>query len=212
VRREGRLTAAQRVALDTLWERHGLAARETLRCIGTEGSCCLEIGCGSGEVLLALADRRPDILFLGAEVYRPGLGRVLRNIEARGIANIKLLAEDVWELLDSASSGPWLDRLLAFFPDPWPKSRHHKRRLINQAFVDRVGAVVRPQGRVALATDDPGYAAQMLRLFDGPDWQNLAGRGRFAPRPRWRPVSRYEMRARRLGHTVFELAFCRTGP
>lgn len=210
VRREGRLTPAQRLALDELWPRYGVGDADLAvpnKVFLREAPCCLEIGCGTGEVLLSLAQQRPEFNYLGVEVYRPGLGRMLRALQATHCDNVRLIAADVFDVLQRSTQVPWLDWVLIFFPDPWPKKRHHKRRLLDSAFVAALRPALRPQARIAVATDWQDYAEQMLETLQGAGLTNLAGVGRFSPRPLWRPMSRYERRAERLGHRVFELSF-----
>jgi tRNA (guanine-N7-)-methyltransferase len=210
VRREGRLTQAQRLALDELWPCYAVADEQLAdpaKAFRRAAPCCLEIGCGTGDVLMSLARQRPDFNFLGAEVYRPGLGRMLRALQATHCDNVRLIAADVFELLECSATAPWLDWVLMLFPDPWPKKRHHKRRLLDHIFLDALRPLLRSQARIAVATDWQDYAEQMLETLQGAGFVNLAGEGRFAPRPRWRALSRYEQRAMRLGHRVYELSF-----
>lgn len=212
VRREGRLTRAQARALEGLWPRYGLrpeALQDLEQAFGRPGPVTLEIGFGSGDALVALARRHPERRYLGIEVYRPGIGRVLQRLAAEGIENVRLLEGDATELLPWLPAGV-LDEILIFFPDPWPKKRHHKRRLIQPAFVVELVRVLRPGGRLHLATDWEDYALHMLEVLERAEGlENLAGPGCFATRPASRPETRFERRGRARGHRVWDLRYGR---
>jgi tRNA (guanine-N7-)-methyltransferase len=213
VRREGRLTAAQGRALDAasggLLLPVGAAPLDPAALFGRHAPLGLEIGCGAGESLLHAARRHPEMDFLGVEVYRPGLGRLLQALDQGGIPNARVLCQDAVEVLHRLPLG-CLSEAWAFFPDPWPKKRHHKRRLIQPGFVRLLAGRMRRGGRLRLATDLADYAEAMLAAVAGSGlFLNGAGPGRWAPRPETRPVTRYEARAHRLGHTVHDLAFLR---
>lgn len=210
VRREGRLTPGQRQALDTLGRRYGLDSQSTAdldAVFGRRAPRHLEIGCGAGDLLEALAAAHPDNDYLGVEVYRPGLGRLLARIHERGLANVRLVGEDAVEWLAQGLAPASLDAVYVYFPDPWPKKRHHKRRLVQPPFAALLRSRLKSHGRVFMATDWDDYGEQMLAVMEGCGWVNLAGSGRRAPRPRWRPLTRYERRALRLGHEVQDFVF-----
>jgi len=212
VRREGRITEAQRRAFETLSSCYQVPGGEGVLDLAAlferEAERYLEIGCGAGETLVALAARHPENDYLGVEVYRPGLGRLLRDIAAAALVNVRVFVDDAAEVLaervpDQALSGAYL-----FFPDPWPKSRHHKRRLIQPPFATLLREKLRPHGRVFVATDWEDYALHILSVMSGEaGFVNLAGTAAFAPRPCWRPLTRYEQRARRRGHLVRDMVF-----
>jgi tRNA (guanine-N7-)-methyltransferase len=211
VRREGRITAAQKLALQDFGPDYCLADRDAATDLAAlfpkPGPLHLEIGCGTGETLLALAALHPDNNFFATEVYRPGIGSLLRRLAGMELRNVRILAQDVVLCLVQTIADHSLAGVYVFFPDPWPKKRHHKRRLIQAEFVRRLRPKLQSQACVLLATDDPGYAQQMLSVMETNGYENLAGAGRFAPRPGWRPVTRYEARGLRLGHPIFDLAF-----
>jgi tRNA (guanine-N7-)-methyltransferase len=213
VRREGRMTPAQQRALQHLWPRFGLEPQGLIDLdawFGRRAPRTLEIGFGNGETLLALARAEPQSDFIGIEVHRPGVGRVLMELDKQGISNVRLLCMDAVEALEHHLPDAGLDRVLLFFPDPWPKKRHHKRRLVQPGFVELVARKLRPGGAFHLATDWQDYAEQMLAVLEASDsFENSAGRGQYAPRPGFRPVTRFERRGRRLGHGVRDLAFAR---
>ena len=212
VRREGRLTAAQARALDRLWPRYGvepLALAETLDRLNRLGPVTLEIGFGNGEGLLELAMAHPGRQYLGIDVYRPGIGRLLQALEQQDIENVRVIQGDATECLPLVPTGA-LDEVLVFFPDPWPKKRHHKRRLIQAPFVRELGRVLHPGGRLHLATDWEDYARHMVAVLEqNPEFENPAGPGHFSERPRTRPLTRFERRGLDRGHAIFDLLYVR---
>lgn len=211
VRREGRLTAGQRRALDELWPRFGLETGARLdldKVFGRHAPRTLEIGFGNGAALTAMAENRPDCDFIGIEVHRPGVGRLLLELESRGLENVLIFREDAIQVLNKCLPDNSLDRLLLFFPDPWHKKRHHKRRLVQPVFLALVARKLVPGGILHMATDWENYAEHMLRVSDAsPDFRNCAGAGHFSPQPDYRPVTKFEQRGQRLGHGVWDLLF-----
>lgn len=214
VRREGRLTPGQQRALDTLMPRFGIEYHDQrLDLDGIFGRAAprtLEIGCGNGDTLLDLARRHPDRDFIGIEVHRPGIGRILMGVEEHGLTNVRVICHDAVEVLEHMIPPESLDAVLLFFPDPWHKKRHHKRRIVQPDFVARVVRALRPGGLFHLATDWQDYAEHMLRTVDASTaFSNLAGAGHFSPRPAERPLTRFEQRGLRLGHGVWDLLYRR---
>jgi tRNA (guanine-N7-)-methyltransferase len=213
VRREGRITEGQRRALAEHWPRYGLdtATKGTLdlaSIFGRHAPVVLEIGCGDGLNLFDMAQRHPEQDYIGAEVYRPGLGALLLKLAGSNTANVRLTDGDAVELLHERVPERSLEAVHILFPDPWPKKRHHKRRLIKHAFAALLANRLKRHGRLYLATDWPDYALHMLAVLDAePGLINLAGPGQFAPRPHWRPTTKYERRAQRLGHSFFDLIY-----
>ena len=214
VRREGRLTAGQQRALDELLPRYGVDGDGPIdfaRLFGRRAPLTLEIGFGNGASLATMAAAAPEQDFVGIEVHRPGVGQLLAELERRGLGNVRVLCDDAVDILRQRIAPASLDRVLLFFPDPWPKRRHHKRRIVQPAFVELVASRLRPGGLFHLATDWQPYAAHMLRVLDAcPAFENTAGRGRCAGRPADRPPTRFEQRGRRLGHGVHDLLYRRT--
>jgi tRNA (guanine-N7-)-methyltransferase len=214
VRRQGRFTPAQRQAFTTLWAGRGLTLGQTPIDVTSLFPGCerivLEIGSGMGYTLAELAAREPRSGFIGVEVHRPGVGKLLALAEEQGLGNLRVFCEDAVEVLQHGIADGVLDAVLLFFPDPWHKKRHHKRRLVQPAFVELLRRRLRPGGMLHMATDWEDYAQQMLEVLEAaPGWRNTAGPGQFSPRPDSRPVTRFEERGRRLGHTVRDLVFLR---
>jgi tRNA (guanine-N7-)-methyltransferase len=214
VLREGRLTAGQERAFAELWPRWGVEYTGTpldlAALFGNESPVWLEIGFGNGDSLAALAERHPERNYLGVEVHQPGVGHLLLRLNTLGLGNVRVLRHDAVEVLSYALAPASLAGALLFFPDPWHKRRHHKRRILQPAFVALLARVLRPGGLFHAATDWEDYAQQMLAVLEGsPTFENVAGPGAFSPRPEERPLTRFEQRGRRLGHGVWDLVFRR---
>lgn len=214
VTRAGRITEAQERALGELWPKYGVEfAPQPLGAqalFGREAPRTLEIGFGNGEHLLALAAAHPERDFIGVEVHRPGVGRVLLGLDKAALGNVRLVCHDAVEVLEQQIPRAFLDELLILFPDPWPKKRHHKRRLIQGPFTALAAARLAPGGVLRLATDWEPYALEMLEVLrHTADLENLSEYGGFMARPSERAPTRFERRGERLGHAVWDLAFRR---
>jgi len=214
VTRAGRITAAQERALGELWPRYGVEHREepldARQLFGREAPCTLEIGFGNGENLAALARAHPERDYLGVEVHRPGVGRLLLSLEHGRLTNVRVICHDAVEVLERRIAPGSLAEILVLFPDPWPKKRHHKRRLIQGSFIALMERSLAPGGLLKLATDWEPYALEMLaHLSAVPGLRNLAPGGGFAVRPAERAPTRFELRGTKLGHEVWDLAFAR---
>lgn len=216
VRREGRMTPAQRRAWMCHWERYGVAlqAGETLdldRLFGRRAPRILEIGCGMGDALLAMAGAAPQQDYLGIEVYRTGLGSLMQRLVEAERENVRLINADALEVLPLLPAAGF-DAILLFFPDPWPKKRHHKRRIVQPVFIRLLASRLKPGGMLHMVTDWEDYAGHMLQVMaQCPEFTNTAGKDSFAPRPDYRPLTRFEQRAHGLGHEIRELVFIRVG-
>ncbi|HVS78168.1 MAG TPA: tRNA (guanosine(46)-N7)-methyltransferase TrmB [Steroidobacteraceae bacterium] len=216
VTRSGRITPAQERALEALWPKYGIelggAPLDLDAIFGRRARRVAEIGFGNGENLLALAAARPAEDFLGIEVHRPGVGRLLLQLEQRALGNVRVLCHDAVEVLERYLQGQCLDEILILFPDPWPKKRHHKRRLIQPPFAGLLAARLKEGGALRLATDWEPYAEEMLTTLSAEArLRNVAADGGFVPRPAERSPTRFERRGERLGHQVWDLEFRRTG-
>ncbi len=215
VTRAGRLTDAQRRALAELWPRFGLSYGAAPVDLGTLfgrlAPCTLEIGFGNGDHLVARACAEPARNFLGVEVHRPGIGHLLRQAAAAGLANLRIVDHDAVEVLRDQLGPGTLDEIQILFPDPWPKKRHHKRRLIQPEFAALAASRLRPGGRLELATDWAPYAEHMRAVLDACPLLAPPDAGDPAGRIATRAATRFEQRGLRLGHEVTELAYERRG-
>jgi tRNA (guanine-N7-)-methyltransferase len=214
--RRGHFTAGQRHAYDTLRERWVIpfakTPLDTAACFGRHAPLILEIGFGMGETTALIAAANPGFNYLGIEVYPAGVGSLLRRIDEAGLANLRIIQHDAVEVLHEMIVPGQLAGVHVFFPDPWPKARHHKRRLIQPAFVALLASRLEPAGYLHCATDWAHYALQMLEVLSAePTLENgaPAQAGGFAPRPEHRPLTKFESRGLRLGHEVRDLVFRR---
>lgn len=212
VRREGRMTRAQQRAFATLWKQFGVdlsfSSLDVEKLFGRYAPLTLEIGFGDGEALLALCEAHPEMDFLGVEVYRPGIGHLLLRAAERELRNLRIISADIVEIMDRYLSDRTLDRIHIFFPDPWPKSRHHKRRLIQPAFAALMVQKMKILGQLHIATDCESYAHSILEtLATLPALENLASDHKFMPSTLHRPLTKFEQRARQSGHSVWEIRF-----
>jgi len=207
--RGGRLTTAQRRALDSLWSRYGLEAALAPAWDQVFGRCAprfVEVGFGNGDALLGLAARHPERDYLGIDVHLPGVGRLLGGLEARALRNVRVMRQDAVEVFERWIPDASLDGVYVWFPDPWPKKRHHKRRLVQPPFAGLVTSKLKVGGLFHLATDWEHYAGQMLDVTEHQEGLvNLAGEGRFAVGQGERPPTRFQRRGERLGHRVWDL-------
>ncbi|MHB8494983.1 MAG: tRNA (guanosine(46)-N7)-methyltransferase TrmB [Casimicrobiaceae bacterium] len=214
VLRQGRMSAAQQRACDELLPRYGVAPATPLdfeRIYGRRAPVVLEIGFGMGETTAAIAAAQPDIDFLGVEMHLPGVGALLRRVDEQGLANVRVLRHDAVEVVATMIAPATLAGIHVFFPDPWPKKRHHKRRLLQPAFVHEIALRVAPGGYLHVATDWEDYAQEILAtLAAEPLLDNTALD--YAPRPAYRPLTKFEARGLRLGHCVRDLIFRRPNP
>jgi tRNA (guanine-N7-)-methyltransferase len=214
VRRAGRMTPSQARALEELWPRFGIGpptARLDLdQVFGRHAPRTLEIGFGNGDNLAELAARHPERDYFGVEVHDPGVGHLLLRIEREGLSNIRIARHDAVEVLSAWLPPASIGETLIFFPDPWHKKRHHKRRLVQADFLERLARVLQDGGRLHLATDWAPYAEQMLEACESsPFFANTRADGGYAARPETRPQTKFERRGLLLGHEVFDLLYRR---
>lgn len=214
VRREGRLTTAQKRALEKFLPLYAFpeseAAVDFAAIFGRRAPTTLEIGFGNGDALADLAAAHPERNYIGVEVHRPGVGHLLMRLARAGIENVRVADRDGTQVLRNEIPDDSLDEILVYFPDPWPKKRHHKRRLIQSEFALMISAKLAVGGRLELATDWAEYAEQMRGILNGtPGLVSLNEEGGFPARPAWRPETRYEIRGRREGREIFDLAYRR---
>ncbi len=216
VRREGRITRAQQRALTELWTKYGLddgmKELDFVEVYGREAPVVMEIGFGNGDNLYDLARVNPDTDFLGVEVHRPGIGSLLLKLAREGIDNVRIICADAATVVARQIPRASLAAVYLLFPDPWPKKRHHKRRLLQHAFLTQIVECLRPGGDLQVATDWQDYADHVLDVAaQVPGLINVAGDGSYVLSPRERVATRFERRGRRLGHQIWELHFRRDG-
>ncbi len=214
VLRQGRTTPAQQNAFDLHWSRFGVdfdgRERDFAALFPRAAPLVLEIGFGNGAQLLHAALNEPQRNFLGIEVHRPGVGRLMNALAEAGVDNVRVYRHDAVEVLEHEIPDASLAEVRIYFPDPWPKKRHHKRRLIQPGFVELLARRVQPGGLLHLATDWIEYAEHMLAVLDAsPQWRNIAGTGAWSERPPTRIDTHFETRGLKLGHGVRDLVHAR---
>lgn len=214
VRREGRFTPAQRSAFESLWPIYGIDAGveqwQFSKIFNRQSDVFLELGFGDGRALKKLAALHPENDYIGVEVHRPGVGRLMRELREEGLNNVRVACEDGTTVLEKNIPVDSLAGISIFFPDPWHKKRHHKRRLIQPHFVHLAASRLKQGGVLHLATDWEDYARQMLEVLSAePQLQNIQSKNSFVERPDSRPLTKYEERGLRLGHGVWDLVFRR---
>ncbi|HET7267964.1 MAG TPA: tRNA (guanosine(46)-N7)-methyltransferase TrmB [Oleiagrimonas sp.] len=212
VLREGRITPAQKRAFDAHWERYGLdwqgRPRDFDAVFGRHAPRVMEIGFGNGEALQWAAAHDPERDYLGVEVHRPGVGRLMNALAEDGTDNARIYRHDAVEVLRDEIAPASLAEVRIWFPDPWPKKRHHKRRIVQAAFVDLIAARVAPGGLLHLATDWGAYAEHMHEVMSqAQGWRNRSEHGDYVERPAWRIQTHFEQRGRKLGHSVWDLLY-----
>ena len=212
VRREGRLTKGQQRALVELFPRYGITLQQGIidfdALFGRRGARILEIGFGNGASLAEMATEHPENDYLGIEVHRPGVGNLLLQIEKQSLNNIRVSNDDAIEVLEQQIPDESLDDVYLFFPDPWHKKKHHKRRIVQPAFVNLIQRKLKPGGIFHMATDWENYAEHMMAAMStAAGFKNIAGEGQYTARPAYRPLTKFEQRGHRLGHGVWDLVF-----
>ncbi|MFC3095259.1 tRNA (guanosine(46)-N7)-methyltransferase TrmB [Alteromonas sediminis] len=212
VKREGRLTKAQERALDAYWPTMGIDYENKMLDLNTlfdkPGPVVFEIGFGMGKSLVEMAAAAPDTNFIGVEVHRPGVGACLADAGEKGLTNLKVFEHDAVEVLKHMIADNSLARLQLFFPDPWHKKRHHKRRIVQTEFADLVARKLQPGGHFHMATDWEPYAEYMIEVMNvNTHYQNAAPQGDYMPRPDYRPITKFETRGQKLGHGVWDIIY-----
>ncbi|WP_148252487.1 tRNA (guanosine(46)-N7)-methyltransferase TrmB [Aidingimonas lacisalsi] len=215
VLRAGRMTSAQTRGLEDIWPRWGLSladGRQDLEAVFGRRSRrrVVEIGFGMGGSLIEQAESHPEIDFLGIEVHAPGVGKLLDEADKRGLTNLRVYREDAVRVLNECLGPGTIDTLQLFFPDPWPKKKHHKRRIVQPAFIDLIRTRLKLGGTLHMATDWEQYAEHMVEVMQRVSgYRNVAGEAAspFVVRPEFRPLTKFEARGERLGHGVWDLMY-----
>ena len=210
--RAGRMTEAQRKAFEVSWPVYGLkladGAINTDVIFGRTGQKVLEIGFGMGTSLIEMAVASPNTDFIGVEVHPPGVGTLMNSARIEDLSNLRVYLADANDVLEECFATQSIDRLQLYFPDPWHKKKHNKRRIVKSTFVQQVRAKLRSGGILHMATDWQHYAEQMMEtLSEAEGFENCAGAGQYSERPSYRPVTKFEKRGEKLGHGVWDLVF-----
>ena len=212
VKREGRLTEGQERAINEIFPHFGIALTEQTLDLDNifqrNAPRILEIGFGNGKSLSEMAENNPEQDYIGIEVHRPGVGNLLSQIERRGLTNVRVMNEDAIDVLNKMIADESLDAVYLFFADPWHKTRHHKRRIVQEDFVQLLRKKLKDSGVFHMATDWEPYAKHMMRVMNNTQgYENTAGKDQYLPRPEYRPLTKFEQRGQRLGHGVWDLIF-----
>lgn len=210
--RGGRITEGQKKAFDSAWQEYGLSLFDGLvdysQLFGRTAPVVLEVGFGMGDSLLAMAESRPDMDFIGIEVHPPGVGRLLNNAKKVGITNLRVFMADAVDVLEDCIPDGSLARFQLYFPDPWHKKKHNKRRIVQPEFMQLVRQKLSTGGVCHLATDWEPYAEHMMEVMSlAEGYKNQADEYHFAVRPEYRPLTKFENRGQKLGHGVWDLLF-----
>lgn len=212
--RAGRITLGQKNAFEHWWPTYGLSLAagpvDMEQAFGRKAPVVLEIGFGMGESLLTMAQQESEKNFVGIEVHPPGVGRIISSAGKAGIPNLRVYMADAMDVLEDCFADASIDRVQLYFPDPWHKKKHNKRRMVQPEFVQRVRQKLAVGGVFHLATDWENYAEQMLEVMGAaPGFRNMNEAGGYSPRPDYRPITKFEKRGERLGHGVWDLLFTR---
>ncbi len=211
--RQGRATAGQQKAIDNVWGNYCLdpdKIYDYAQVFNREAPLIVEIGFGNGSSLAAMAEANPDLNYLGIEVHRPGIGHLMLLLEQKGIKNVKIYHHDAIEILEQKIPDHSLTGIHLFFPDPWHKRRHHKRRIVRPSFIDLLNKKLMSGGYFHAATDWEHYAGEMLKVLQTSNHlANTSTDKKYCERPDYRPLTKFESRGIRLGHGVWDLIFRR---
>lgn len=212
--RAGRMTEGQRRAFDDCWPQYGLKLADGQidvdNLFGRQAPLIVEIGFGMGDSLLEMAQTGPDQDFIGIEVHPPGVGRLINSAREESLNNLRVYLADANDVLEECFADGSIDRLQLYFPDPWHKKKHNKRRIVQPAFAELVRRKLKVGGIFHMATDWQPYAEQMLEVMEqAPGYVNAVAPGEYAERPGYRPETKFERRGARLGHGVWDLLFAK---
>jgi len=212
VRRSGRLSKAQAIGLNELWHDYGVDLTEKKldfnKLFLSKNNVTLEVGFGNGDSLLEMAIDQPNQNFLGIEVYEAGVGRLINEANKNKLSNLKIVKDDAVEVLENNILDNSISYFQLFFPDPWHKKKHHKRRIIQRSFLDLLSKKLKHDGVVHIATDWENYAEHILDSLESHShFKNCAGDHMYSLRPKNRPLTKFENRGQKLGHGVWDIIF-----
>ena len=211
IRRQGRLTPGQQLALNNYWDKYCLDPNTDTdfeEVFGRDAPLFVEIGFGNGESLASMAAANPDNDYIGIEVHKPGVGHLLLLLNQHGLNNVRIYCHDAIEIMEHKIADNSLAGVHLFFPDPWPKKKHHKRRIVRPSFIDLLVRKLKPGGYFHAATDWENYAGAMLAvLSEGQGLRNASPTNDYCQCPEYRPLTKFEQRGLRLGHGVWDLIF-----
>ena len=212
VLRQGRLTKGQKNAIEELWPEYGVELQQqkldSQQCFGRIAPLVIEIGFGMGTSLVQQALAEPNKNFIGIEVHRPGVGSCLQEISSQGLDNLKVMNCDAIQVFEQMIANNSVSRVQLYFPDPWHKKKHHKRRIVKENFVSMIYAKLTTAGIFHMATDWQPYAESMLEVMQMvKGFKNMAFPDNYMPRPDFRPITKFELRGQKLGHGVWDLMY-----
>ncbi|MFA6053458.1 MAG: tRNA (guanosine(46)-N7)-methyltransferase TrmB [Methylobacter sp.] len=211
IRRQGRVTPGQQLALDNHWDRYCLDSKadyDFAQVFGRDAPLIVEIGFGNGDSLAKMAAANPENDYIGIEVHRPGVGHLMMLLDQQGLNNVRIYCHDAIEIIEQKIADNSLAGVHLFFPDPWPKKKHHKRRIVRPSFVELLVRKLKTGGYFHAATDWQNYAEAMLEVLSaGAGLSNASNSNDYCERPDYRPLTKFEQRGIRLGHGVWDLIF-----
>ena len=216
VKRSGRLSKAQFLGLNDLWSDFGVEIndKELINFDGVfekQNDITLEVGFGNGDSLLEMAIKQPFQNFIGIEVYEAGVGRIINEASKQNVSNLKIIKDDAVEVIANNIADESISHFQLFFPDPWHKKKHHKRRIVQTSFLDLLSRKLKTNGAVHIATDWENYAEHIMETLEAhPHFKNIAGGHIYSERPKDRPLTKFENRGHKLGHGVWDLLFKNT--
>ena len=215
VKRSGRLSKGQSLGLNELWSDFGIDVDSSTfdfeEIFSNQNDVTLEVGFGNGDSLLEMAIQEPNQNFLGIEVYEAGVGRLINEANKKNVGNLKVIKEDAVEVLENNVADDSISNFQLFFPDPWHKKRHHKRRIVQMGFLDLLSKKLKSNGTAHIATDWQDYAEHIMEMLEShPHFKNLAGDHIYSERPEYRPLTKFENRGQKLGHGVWDIIFRNT--
>ncbi len=210
VRHHGRLTEGQQFAIDNYWAKYGIDFKDEIldfSKFGKFNKVVLELGFGNGDSFIQMAKESPNTLFIGVEVHKPGVGHALMLANNAGLENVKILEDDGVMIIDKMLPDSCIDRFQLFFPDPWHKRKHFKRRIIQAEFCKKLNRILKNKGRIHIATDWEDYARHCIRVMNLLDFLKNTSKDNYVEKPEYRPITKFEKRGLKLGHKISDIIF-----